>query len=769
MLVNDIKLRGCRPVPLASYLKALGILRLVSEQAEPDAAGYWEHDTFVLRTKLSQAELKTFLLNEYAPTPIVAPWNGGSGFYPNDAKAGLKAIEASNAMRFAAMRDVVAATKALIKELGLSAKPENREDKEQLLRACRARLPDALLDWLDAAYLLTNEGAKFPPLLGTGGNDGRLEFTNNLHQRLADLFNANGEPRPGSDLLLTASIFDTPSDGLEDNTVGQFMPGAAGGANATAGYRGKANLNPWDFVLMLEGTLFFAAANTRRIGHDTPGVLAYPFSVRPVGAGYASAALADEDDGRAEIWMPLWNRAANAPELRSIFSEGRMNVGRRAARTGTDVARSIATFGVDRGIEAFQRYGFFVRNGLSYFATPLGRFSVSQNSSVTRLDEIDGWLDRFRSKAKADNAPASIQRALSRLDEAILGISQFPGPKTNQELLLALGQCERTIARSEKWARDVFVTPLPSLNPNWSEVLPDTTEWRLVSAIASLRGPAKKKRRDVMRQHFEPVHLWGYSPMRAGWLSAAVHDPNVVHKQGRVVSTLNAIFHRRLLVANEYKGDFYADRSKHRARLEDVTAFIEGRVDERLLEELLWAAILVDWHRPRTNSDAIASDARSSRMTTSTEQRIERDADTLLVADPSHKGKAVVTESPSITTASSTPQAEDDEDDMEDVREMLLKMTLTPDALYALLKLCFAGWKVRDVAVPVLPLIHRLASVGQGTNSAQAALRRLRASGLSPALRGLHRRDKTLVIRTAAALLFPISSGDLNRLANQVL
>jgi CRISPR-associated protein Csx17 len=32
-------LGGCRPVPLASYLKALGVLRLVSEQADPNAGG----------------------------------------------------------------------------------------------------------------------------------------------------------------------------------------------------------------------------------------------------------------------------------------------------------------------------------------------------------------------------------------------------------------------------------------------------------------------------------------------------------------------------------------------------------------------------------------------------------------------------------------------------------------------------------------------------------------------------------------------------------
>jgi len=45
-------LTGCAPVPLASYLSGLGILRLVGQQADPQARGWWEHDTFRLATAL---------------------------------------------------------------------------------------------------------------------------------------------------------------------------------------------------------------------------------------------------------------------------------------------------------------------------------------------------------------------------------------------------------------------------------------------------------------------------------------------------------------------------------------------------------------------------------------------------------------------------------------------------------------------------------------------------------------------------------------------
>lgn len=36
-MIHIHKLDGCAPTPLAHYLKALGILRLVAEQADPNA------------------------------------------------------------------------------------------------------------------------------------------------------------------------------------------------------------------------------------------------------------------------------------------------------------------------------------------------------------------------------------------------------------------------------------------------------------------------------------------------------------------------------------------------------------------------------------------------------------------------------------------------------------------------------------------------------------------------------------------------------------
>jgi CRISPR-associated protein Csx17 len=83
--LNTIRLEGCTPEPLSHYLKALGILRLLVEQGKDRTAkGYWQAHAFVLATQRSPDELEQFFLHEYCPTPLVAPWNGSTGFYEKD-------------------------------------------------------------------------------------------------------------------------------------------------------------------------------------------------------------------------------------------------------------------------------------------------------------------------------------------------------------------------------------------------------------------------------------------------------------------------------------------------------------------------------------------------------------------------------------------------------------------------------------------------------------------------------------------------------------
>lgn len=62
---DDLALPGCTPEPLIAYLKALGVLRLVSEQKDPGARGFWRNDVFWLRSTLDRDALVKFFLEEY--------------------------------------------------------------------------------------------------------------------------------------------------------------------------------------------------------------------------------------------------------------------------------------------------------------------------------------------------------------------------------------------------------------------------------------------------------------------------------------------------------------------------------------------------------------------------------------------------------------------------------------------------------------------------------------------------------------------------------
>lgn len=579
-------LHGCAPTPLAHYLKALGILRLVAEQADANAAGRWYRDEFVLHSTLDAEALTTFFLESYAPTPVLAPWNGGSGFFPKDNQESITLIQACESPRFASYRETLTTAQALLVQLKLKDKPDP-ETKGHLLQACRNTLPEAAIAWLDAAFVLSNEGAKYPPLLGTGGNDGRLEFTNNFMQRLAEVFDlSNGAPSPDSRTWLRQSLFAaTVPVARIKAPIGQFFPAAAGGANATSGFNADSTANPWDFIFMIEGALVFAAAAVKRLESIDDGRLAYPFCVRQAGIGYASAATADESASRAEMWMPLWEKPATYAELSALFSEGRAQVGSRSARNGVDFIRAVVTLGVDRGISAFQRFGFQVRNGLAYFATPLERVIVRQHTRANLLIEIDRWLDQLR--RFSGDGPASVSRALRGIETAIDNLCRHDTASRFRALLVALGRAERALARSFRWTAEKRLQPLKELSHAWFDHASDTPdnhrELHLAASLASAHGGA-------LRSHLEPVEG------RFFWKWTDVPGNDVCWSEGGLEIVLLDILARRLAMP-EKAPSLQRGRAACYASLDDIEAFIRGELDVSLLADLWWALSALDWRK----------------------------------------------------------------------------------------------------------------------------------------------------------------------------
>ena len=65
--MTEIALGGCTPEPLMSYLKALGVFRLVAEQADPDARLSWTGGVAHLDSQLDRDGLAEFFLEGIGP------------------------------------------------------------------------------------------------------------------------------------------------------------------------------------------------------------------------------------------------------------------------------------------------------------------------------------------------------------------------------------------------------------------------------------------------------------------------------------------------------------------------------------------------------------------------------------------------------------------------------------------------------------------------------------------------------------------------------
>ena len=387
------------------------------------------------------------------------------------------------------------------------------EQKEWVLSQCRAQFPDDALDWLDAAYILTSDGVKFPPLLGTGGNDGRLEFSNNFMQNIVLALNLE-ERRNGETIRrnrVVSALFNEGSPQLvRKRSTGFYNPSSVGGANASVGFNDDSLTNPWDYVLMFEGALMFAGAAARRLSAQGTSKAVFPFTVDNSAAGYGTSADSEYgDSSRAEFWAPLWNRQISLSELERLMSEGRAQLGRRQVSSGSDFARAVAGLGTERGGSEFQRYGFLVRNGLAYLAAPLGRFYSEQDNQDTSaranvLFDLDPWLDSLRRAASGRNAPAELGAVRRRIDNVIIEFCQRGQPRDLQKVLIAAGQAERWVSKSG--IRDT-AKPLRNLSRNWLEYAnDDSPEFRLARAMASILSGSKDGGRvGPIRENLEPV------------------------------------------------------------------------------------------------------------------------------------------------------------------------------------------------------------------------------------------------------------------------
>lgn len=646
----EVHLPGCATEPLGAYLKALGVLRAVGEGTDAGARGRWQGDGFVVSSALGADELVWFLLCEWSPTPIVSPWNSGGGFGSGGkspaAVAAVGGVEGAVGHRFEPYRRTIAAARRAV-EVGTATS----DDKEALIERCRGVFPDRALAWLDAAVVLAEEGPQYPPLLGSGGNLGRLDLSVNFMQRLGEAVDLYGSqpcrPPKGSEAWLRAALFRDRPAALVPKAVGQYDPGRRGGVNSSPLGDAGSLVNPWDFLLTLEGALLFAAGAARRMGAGARGTAAIPFTVEATPVGYPDSTAGEKS--RGEIWAPVWSRPATVAELGSLLGEGRAQWGRRQSRTGLDFARAAAALGVARGIDSFVRHAIVERFGQDMLAVPVGRVQVRERPAVTVLAQLDPWLDQVR---RAPQRSAAVATVLRRVEAAQFAVAVHGGGRRLQDVLVATAGLERAVAHSGAM-RD-RVGPVSGLDAAaWLEAMEDprgpSTELRLAVALASsadrqlqdgdwgsgavrarslrtilcpvqagarrrlqwapggelVAGLDSRALADVLAEALRYRAVWAGAGDTAGMARGGATGVDAgarsemdggEDREGRVDQGVRALAGGGDEgVAAPMPGPRVAFGRGVPAALGDVSRWLDGQVDEAALSRLLSASVLLDW------------------------------------------------------------------------------------------------------------------------------------------------------------------------------
>ena len=615
--MSDIVFNGCRPDEFMHAIKALGAFSVIAEQKDVSARAHWNNNRFfTIDTKLKEDELIDFFCNDYRPMPLVSPWNKSSGFYKEGDTASK--IEQSADLRLEPYREVVRAARDVVQNvlgpiynemLKRGEKPKNEreaierrfgEKKDAMVSELRNRLPEtrtmsclrprSVLSWLDTAWAIKASKNMTPgPALLTGGNDGRFEMSVNFMETVLKHV-AGGNAKKEAKLVRNALFGITTDAKFEEIKVGTYMPGAYMSPAVNSIGDDKYTLcNPWDYMLAMEGIVLFAGSIYRRGEFK---FASFPFSVKLSHAGYGTAATETNknEKGKGEIWMPIWNSPATYDEIAYVFAEGRVQSSAKKPSSGADFAVALAGFGAMRGISAFQRFGVFERKGQACHITSVGTIHTAQGImgagaplSEIMWSEVDAWLDNIRNNK--DNLPKSMSMLLRMIDDRIIRYCEHKKSAYLLDILVTIGKIERQIALSPK----LNVLPLKGLSSGWLRKCGyGTPEFRLAAALGSVYSHNNNGDFYPIRYNLEPVRL---DKAELKWTSAS---PSVTWGRGSLVQNMITALERRYydrLVGNKR----IAIKSHIYSRIDDVVKFIEGRVNDGIIYDLVLPLSMIDY------------------------------------------------------------------------------------------------------------------------------------------------------------------------------
>ena len=272
---------------------------------------------------------------------------------------------------------------------GLDHRGAGGGDKGRVVQEFRNRCPDALLPWIDAAVVLAGDNTFFPPLLGTGGNDGGSTspptstsacWTSSAHRSRR----GHGRlPAPG-----TCSPVPRPSSSP--------VPPSA----SSTRQRRRAGI-----IAVRRGRLAGQPVGLRPARRGRAAVRGQRRSPEPARRG---PRLRCRSPSRAPPTAPPAARRARNHAARCGRRSGRGSsrcrrsgsCSPRPGPRGADAlpgARSTSTrrpapWAWPRGSSEFTRYGLQRRNGLAFAAVPLDRIAVRERPEVRLAADVEDWV-----------------------------------------------------------------------------------------------------------------------------------------------------------------------------------------------------------------------------------------------------------------------------------------------------------------------------------------------------------------------------------------
>lgn len=455
---------------------------------------------------------------------------------------------------------------------------------------------------LFAAHVVPRDRAHFNPLLGSGGNAGKRAFSDGWNKAVDELQKVAGTPSGTAREELESLLQGGPHSWLlEKLNAASWFSEANKLYNSGQGPYREGLVSPWAMAMACEGLPFFAGAASRQRGARARAVGAFPFVTQ------AAAPTVSGEAGRdnAEVWAPVWDRPMTLPEVRALFARGRAEVRGRGAVTPAAFATAIVERGVDAGITAFLRFSLGRTTSANTFeprfegriVLPAGGAPNHEAKAATplarALERLLALLDRLpRDEKKGKQWRFAGLRG--PIERAMIQLAASPSdPAAACTLLDAVVAALHKVDRNQSYrARQISWEPLPL---EWLPALFDSQgpplEARLALAAVSGFPPGRPfalYRFGVDWQHGRYVHP-KQAPLRWVWGS------------GTLPRVLANVLARRVLDWERATKDNSREEPPARihipASCQHVNAWLDGQVDEPLLERWLSRLALFDWRR----------------------------------------------------------------------------------------------------------------------------------------------------------------------------